>query len=162
DSIRSGDTQRASWVFDANIPFEVEFEIRYSSPGITAPQHASARFACGPKASGNVAPPGVNSVSAEPSATALQPGDSFIVLYEVTGPTTFRDSLPNARPGASGYWSVQIPVRQEWTGTPTFSVYIRDAAGLMSARGSSKPDSLRIYPRVTPPDDDDDGADRRS
>jgi hypothetical protein len=278
DSIRSGDTQRASWVFDANIPFEVEFEIRYSSPGITAPQHASARFACGPKASGNVAPPVVNSVSAEPSATALQPGDSVIVqydvsstfglwatvidisgpfsrqriigesmlrhsarrvaipvpdgaalnqritvrvtpvdgtgqqatrtldtqmtvaditpptifaavfgdlpgnapgarlngqfavgdsmwlqvaaldnnavswmVYEVTGPTTFRDSLPNAPPGASGYWSVQIPVRQEWTGTPTFSVYIRDAAGLMSARGSSKPDSLRIYPRVTPP-----------
>ena len=83
---------------------------------------------------------------------ALDNNEVSWLVYEVTGPTTFRDSVPNdVLHSASAFWSLRIPARPEWVGAITFSIYIRDGGGLLSAPGRSKPDSLHVYPIVTPP-----------
>jgi hypothetical protein len=73
------------------------------------------------------------------------------LVYDLGPPANVHDSVA-ANPGWAGqYWSIKLPIRPEWVGSPVVSLYARDASGLTSQTVSSQPDSVRIYAAVNRP-----------
>jgi hypothetical protein len=75
------------------------------------------------------------------------------MVYEFTGAINVRDSLPWQQDVARTYsqWYVPLVARPEWTGESTVTVYVRDAAGHVSAPVSSSPGGVWVYPEVQRP-----------
>jgi hypothetical protein len=75
------------------------------------------------------------------------------MVYEFTGTMNIRDSLPRQDDQERTYfqWSVPLVVRPEWVGESTVRVYLRDAAGHVSAPVSSSPGGIWVYPEVQRP-----------
>lgn len=72
--------------------------------------------------------------------------------FELSGAATLLDSTPVLGPGGgSGQGVLRVPVRAEWVGASTISVWTRDAAGLYSDTVRSTPDGLRVYPLASYP-----------
>jgi hypothetical protein len=67
------------------------------------------------------------------------------IVYQLGAPVNLRDSLHVANVPAMSY-QIVIPLRPEWVGSPSMTVYARDASGLTSPARTSHPDSLHIYP----------------
>ena len=73
------------------------------------------------------------------------------LIYSLGAPANVRDSVAAAPLQASQRWTVRIPIRPEWVGSPVLSLQLRDAAGLLSELRTTAPDGLRIYPTVARP-----------
>ena len=73
------------------------------------------------------------------------------LIYELGSPINYKDSIPATPNAAAMLWRLAIGVRPEWVGSPTLSIYARDASGLTSQSMSSPADSLRFYPVVNHP-----------
>jgi hypothetical protein len=69
------------------------------------------------------------------------------LVYQLGAPANARDSVAAIAGRAGEYFSVNIPIRPEWIGSPTLSMYVRDAGGLTS-QILTAPAPLVIYPTV--------------
>jgi hypothetical protein len=72
-------------------------------------------------------------------------------VWSLGSPASLRDSVEAIAGRAYEDFAATLVVRPEWVGTPAFSMYTRDAGGLMSKLVTSPPDSLRFYPVVNRP-----------
>lgn len=70
-------------------------------------------------------------------------------VWKLTGPATASDSIVLASPAPNPLTIMPIVVRPDWVGSPVFSFYARDAAGLTSNVITTRQDSIRVFPVVT-------------
>jgi hypothetical protein len=54
------------------------------------------------------------------------------IIYELGAPVNLRDSVPTVAPVPAASRNIHLTVQPHWVGTPTLSLFARDAAGLLS------------------------------
>ena len=69
------------------------------------------------------------------------------LVYQLGAPANARDSVAAIADRVGEYFGVKVPIRPEWVGSPTVSMYIRDAGNLTS-QTLTAPAPLVIYPTV--------------
>ncbi len=82
--IAAGTTQHARWTVTAGIPLGIAIEFRYQ-PSEGSSKRATVTFTCGPSIPPGTPPPTITSVAVHPPMEDLEPGDTLVVEYSVTG-----------------------------------------------------------------------------
>ena len=72
-------------------------------------------------------------------------------VWSLGPPANVRDSIEATAGRAFESFNAKVVVRPEWVGSPTVSMYVRDAGGLPSKTYTAPADSLRVYPIVNHP-----------
>ena len=81
--IGPGESQQSGWIFTAGIPFAGTVIYRYQVAAGPA-QFAAVSFTCGPTVGPGTAPPVITTLTVEPVAGDLEPGDTLKVDYGIS------------------------------------------------------------------------------
>ena len=84
-SIATGTAQDALWSVTAGIPFGVAIEFRYR-PSEGSAKTTTVTFDCGPSVPPGTPPPSITLAAVRPPIEALEPGDTLVLDYSVSGP----------------------------------------------------------------------------
>lgn len=79
-----GESQAATWIVEAGVPFGMRMAFRYGAPTGGAVATASVDFTCGPEIPRNPAPPEVTSLVVAPLAEPIEPGDAIPLEFQAS------------------------------------------------------------------------------
>ena len=91
--IVGGQTRDATWRVTVVVPWALTIAYHYEPAGGGSVKTATVSFTCGPIPPADASPPTITNLAARAPAAGLQPGDTLVVTYAVTGQAGLWESV---------------------------------------------------------------------